>query len=219
VTVVPYQAQRGRLLTRQAGLADRCNFVVGDFNDLEFRPGSFDAVYSIEACCHAADRRRPFGEAFRVLRPGGCFAGYDWCLLPDFERANPDHVRIKEGIEQGNGIAALRPQSDIVESLRDVGFEIERVGDWAATGDYRTPWYGPLAPGFSFTGFRNSRAGAFLSRLVIRFLESIRLAPAGTITVHDVLRLAQWSLVEGGQKQIFTPSFFWVARKPELRST
>jgi sterol 24-C-methyltransferase len=218
VTIVPYQAQRGRLLTRQAGLADRCSFVVGDFNDLQFRPGSFDAVYSIEACCHAADRRGPFGEAFRVLRPGGCFAGYDWCLLPDFERANPDHVRIKEGIEQGNGIAALRPQSDIVESLRDVGFEVERVGDWATTGDHRTPWYGPLAPGFSFTGFRNSRAGAFLSRLLIRFLESIRLAPPGTVAVHDVLRLAQWSLVEGGQKQIFTPSFFWVARKPELRA-
>jgi len=215
VTIVPYQAERGRLLTDRAGLSDRCRYVVGDFNDLEFRPESFDAAYSIEACCHAADRRKPFGEAFRVLRPGGRFGGYDWCLLPGFDPGDPDHLRIKDGIERGNGIAALRPQSDIVESLRDVGFEIERVGDWAVTGDHRLPWYGPLTPSFSLAGFRNSRAGASLSRLLIRFLESIRLAPPGTRTVHDVLRLAQWSLVEGGQKHIFTPSFFWVARKPE----
>jgi len=31
--------------------------------------------------------------------------------------------------------------------------------------------------------------GAFLSRQLIRLLEAVRLAPPGTTTVHDVLRL------------------------------
>ena len=214
VTIVPYQVERGRQLTQRAGLERRCSFVVGDFNRLDFPGSAFDAVYTIEACCHAADRRGPFGEAFRVLRPGGRFAGYDWCLLDAFDPKDPEHLRIKHGIEQGNGVAALGPSSDIIDALRDVGFEIEMSGDWAATGHASAPWYGPLTPGLSLTGFRNSRAGAVLSRLLIRFLEAIRVAPVGTRTVHDVLRLAQWSLVDAGRRGIFTPSYFWVARKP-----
>src|SRR5262249_59746620 len=122
--------------------------------------------------------------------------------------------RLKQGWEEGNGAAPLRPSSDLLDSFRDIGFEIEVSGDWAATGHPSAPWYGPLTPGLSLTGFRNSRAGAFLSRLLIRFLEAIRVAPAGTRTVHDVLRLAQWSLVDAGRRGIFTPSYFWVARKP-----
>ena len=50
--------------------------------------------------------------------------------------------------------------------------------------------------------------------MLIVLLEAVRLAPPGTRTVHDVLRLAQWSLVDAGRRGIFTPSFFWVARKP-----
>jgi len=214
VTIVPYQVERGRLLSARAGLGDRCSFVVGDFNRLEFPGSSFDAAYTIEACCHAADRRGPFSEAFRVLRPGGRFAGYDWCLLDSFNPTDPEHIQIKQGIEQGNGIAALRPASDVVDSLLDAGFEVEVCGDWAATSHPHSPWYGPLTSGLSLTGFRNSRAGAFLSRQLVRVLEALRLAPRGTLMVHDVLRLAQWSLVDAGRRGIFTPSFFWVARKP-----
>ena len=100
---------------------------------------------------------------------------------------------------------------EIVKKMRDANttFAGRSVNDFMMNEARR---------GFSLTGVRNSRAGAFLSRLLIRFLEAVRLAPPGTRTVHDVLRLAQWSLVEGGQKHIFTPSFFWIARKPELRA-
>jgi hypothetical protein len=34
------------------------------------------------------------------------------------------------------------------------------------------------------------------------------------VQVHDVLRVAQSGLVQGGEAMIFTPLYFWVARKP-----
>ena len=41
-----------------------------------FEAETFDAAYAIEATCHAPDRTQCFAEIFRVLRPGGHFAGY-----------------------------------------------------------------------------------------------------------------------------------------------
>ena len=37
-------------------------------------------VFAIESTCHAPDRNGVYGEIFRVLKPGGTFACYEWCL-------------------------------------------------------------------------------------------------------------------------------------------
>ena len=81
-------------------------------------------------------------------------------------------------------------------------------------GDADLPWYSPLDFGVSLNGFRNSRAGAFATHQLVRVLEKARIAPKGTLQMHSVLRLAQTSLVEAGKLDIFTPMYFWVARKP-----
>jgi hypothetical protein len=36
-----------------------------------------------------------YRELFRVLKPGGCFAGYEWCMTASFDADNPEHRRIK----------------------------------------------------------------------------------------------------------------------------
>jgi sterol 24-C-methyltransferase len=214
ITIAPYQVQRGLELNRRAGLQDCCSLVLGDFQEMPFEPRSFDAAYTIEACCHAADRRKPFSEVLRVLKPGGHFSGYDWCMTDAYHPGNLEHERIKGEIEKGNGVARLVSSRELVAALQDVGFEVQYVQDWATSGDSDLPWYQPLASGLSLRGFRNSRAGAFVTHQIVRALETLHLSPRGTVQVHDVLRTAQRSLVEGGRLGIFTPSYFWVARKP-----
>ena len=100
------------------------------------------------------------------------------------------------------------------EALRDSGFEILVACDWVETQGSAPTWYEPLASGLSLTGFRNSRAGAFLTHQIVRTLEGLAVSPPGTTRVHDVLRLAGRALVDGGRTGIFTPMYFWLARKP-----
>jgi sterol 24-C-methyltransferase len=214
ITIAPYQIERGRAHCAKQGLSHLCELVEGDFNKMPFEEGRFDAAYTIEACCHAGDRRGPFKEVFRTLKKGGLFAGYDWCMTDAYVPGDANHERIKLGIEKGNGVAQLVKTSELEHSLKDSGFTLVEAKDWAATSDPELPWYSPLAAGMSITGFRNSRAGAFLTHQIVRALETFRLSPAGTVHTHDVLRLAQRALVEGGSLGIFSPMYFWLARKP-----
>ena len=214
VTISPYQVERARRHTERERLTHLCTYIECDYHHLPFEEGRFSAAYSIEACCHAADRRGPFGEAFRTLAPGALFAGADWCLTAAYRAGDPENARVKQGIEKGNGIAQLVTAGEIDQALTDSGFEILEARDLCDDGDPETPWYSPLEAGLTPAGLRNGRAGAWLTHQLVQTLERLNLAPEGTLQMHDVLRLAQASLVEGGRARIFTPLYFWVARKP-----
>jgi SAM-dependent methyltransferase len=58
--------------------------VVGDFHQLPFEGGAFDALYSCHSLEHAYDLPRALAEFGRVLRPGGLWAievpiGFELC--------------------------------------------------------------------------------------------------------------------------------------------
>ena len=57
---------------------------------------SFDAAYQIEATAHAPDKEGAFAEIWRVLRPGGMFGGYEWCVTSGYNAEDPDHQEIKK---------------------------------------------------------------------------------------------------------------------------
>jgi sterol 24-C-methyltransferase len=213
LTINQYQIDRGTKHNHNARLEKQCGFKLGDFLQMPFEAETFDAAYTIEAACHAADRRGPFKETYRVLKKGALFAGYEWCTTDLFDANNAEHRRIKLGIEKGNGLPDVVSTHEVEQSLKDSGFELLEATDWALTAHQETPWYQPLQSGVSLTGFRNSRAGAFVTHQVVRVLETMRLSPKGTVAAHDLLRTAQASLVEGGETGIFTPMFFFLARK------
>jgi ubiquinone/menaquinone biosynthesis C-methylase UbiE len=48
-----------------------------------FDDEEFDAAYEIEATCHAPDRTACFAQIFRMLKPGGHFAGYVAATRPE----------------------------------------------------------------------------------------------------------------------------------------
>ncbi|RDY06512.1 Cycloartenol-C-24-methyltransferase, partial [Mucuna pruriens] len=211
-----YQIMRAKELNRNTGLDKTCNFIEADFMQIPFPDNSFDAVYAIEATCHAPDVYACYKEIHRVLKPGQCFAAYEWCMTKAFDPNNEEHQKIKAEIEVGNALPEIRLTTKCVEALKQAGFEIIWEKDVAV--DSPVPWYFPLDTShFSFSTFRLTSIGRFFTRSMVRVLEFVGLAPKGSLKVEEILQKASKGLVEGGKKEIFTPMYFFLAQKPNSR--
>ncbi|WFD00526.1 sterol 24-C-methyltransferase [Malassezia yamatoensis] len=219
-----YQVERAQRYTAKAGLSDQVEFVKGDFMHLadHFGPKSFDAVYAIEATCHAPSWEGVYNEIFQVLKPGGVFGVYEWCMTENYDASNPEHRRIAHGIELGDGIPEMRPIHKARQALQSVGFQIETDEDLADKGD-KIPWYYPLegdirkvqTPWDLITCWRMTWVGKFTTQTAVRVLERMGLVPKGTYDVGESLKIAADALVAGAQAKLFTPMMFFVARKPK----
>jgi len=207
-----YQIERAKRLNQQAGLSHQCSFLKADFMKVPQEDNTYDAIYEVEATCHAPDKVGIYTEIKRLLKPGQLFAGYEWVITDKFDNNDPEHVRIKKGIEVGNGLPDLEKPGVIVDALKQAGFEVIEAFDLAPTSDL--PWYLALSPTFSIFGFLHTGLGRWLTGRLVRALEFAKIAPNGSTKVHDMLESAASDLVAGGQKQIFSPMFFVLARKP-----
>ncbi len=212
-----YQLERADRHTQRAKLTHLVDFVKADFMNLPFADDAerFDAIYTIEASCHAPDRVALFEGLRGVMKPGALFAGYEWCLTDAYDEGNPTHVKIKKDIEVGNGLPDLAHTSVIDASLVNAGFEVLESKDLAPTGDAETPWYLALTgEDMSRSSLPRTPVGREITNAVTWLLERLRLAPEGTKKVSDFLNEGADALVAGGKTNTFTPMYFFVARNP-----
>ena len=188
-----------------------------DFLKIPFADNTFDGVYAIEATCHAPKRELVYGEIYRVLKPGQVFACYEWCLTPKYDANNAQHVLIKKKIEEGDGLPDMATEQEVVDALKNVGFEVIEARDMALDETFGgDPWYLPLYPSnnpFTFR-FQLSDTGKFLTRAALWCFEAIRLVPAGTYKVQNMLQQGAWGCAQGGHTGTFTPMYLMIARKP-----
>jgi len=80
VTAIDFTAEycdTARWLNGLVHLQDRIDVIEGDVTDLPLRDASFDLVVSQHVQMNIADKPRLYGEARRVLRPGGRLALWD----------------------------------------------------------------------------------------------------------------------------------------------
>ena len=177
---------------------------------------SFDAAYAIEATIHAPSKVGCYGEVFRVLKPGGCFAAYEYCLTSRFDPNNPRHRKIKSDLEVGGALPDVALPQQVDDALWQVGFELLESGDLAEKAGPGIPWYQPLAGSrFSFAGCRSSRAGRLATHGTLQLMEALGIVPQGTVRVSTLLNLCAKAYVACGRLGIFTPMYFVYARKPQ----
>ncbi|KAK3223927.1 hypothetical protein Dsin_010952 [Dipteronia sinensis] len=208
-----YQITRGKELNRVVGVDKTCDFVKADFMKMPFPDNSFDAVYAIEATCHAPDAYGCYKEIYRVLKPGQCFAAYEWCMTDSFDPQNKEHQRIKAEIEIGDGLPDIRFSRQCLDALKQAGFEIIWEKDLATESP--VTWYLPLDTShFSLSTFRLTAVGRFCTKNLVKVLEYVGLAPKGSQRVQDFLEKAAEGLVEGGRSVFFIHTYRLLSHIP-----
>lgn len=217
-----YQIERATRYAEREGLSKQVKFMKGDFMQMPFPDNTFDAVYAIEATVHAPSLEGVYSEICRVLKPGGVFGVYEWLMTDAYDNDNPEHRKIRLGIEQGDGISNMVKVSEGLAAFKAAGFELLHNEDLADRDD-PVPWYYPLAGSFkhmqSIWDFPTIARMTWWGRgIVHRFvgtMEKFGLFPEGTQKTADSLALAADCLVAGGEKKLFTPMYLMVGRKPQ----
>eukprot|EP01115_Flamella_aegyptia_P008307 TRINITY_DN3453_c0_g1_i1.p1 TRINITY_DN3453_c0_g1~~TRINITY_DN3453_c0_g1_i1.p1 ORF type:complete len:364 (+),score=171.88 TRINITY_DN3453_c0_g1_i1:64-1155(+) len=210
-----YQIARAKIHTRRDHLDGLCDYLKGDFMNMPAEDNTYDAVYEVEATCHAPEKEPVYAEIFRVLKPGGLFAGYEWCMTEKYDENNKSHQDIKFGIELGNGLPPMVKKQEVIDALKSTGFEIIELTDFGfKTEQNPIPWYDTLNGRLTWTGFRYTRVGRWCTAGFVWLLETVRFAPKGSLETALMLNRTADQLVKGGATEIFTPSFFVLCRKP-----
>lgn len=219
ITINRFQVDRGNLMSEREGLRDQVELVQGDFMQMPFPDNHFDAVYAIESTCHAPDRAGVYAEILRVLKPGGIFACYEWCLTDKYDGKNEHHRRIKKDIEVGDGLPDLVHTSVCTKAFKEAGFELHEARDamqdgYLAGGE---PWYMPLMPSWNPTKWPRFQFNPVMFRLmpvILRCFELLKLVPDGTVKTQVMLQAGGVGCAEGGATGAFTPAWLMVGRKP-----
>ncbi len=111
------------MLTEMTGLTGLVKFQQGDALALPFDDQSFDAAYTHNVTMNISDKEAYYGEAFRVVKPGGVFytaelaegpAGPPFFPVPWAKMPEDSHLVSPEETERG---------------LEDAGFEIVEFTD------------------------------------------------------------------------------------------
>ncbi len=180
------QVEKARARAAAANLAQPAGFITCDHMRIDAPDGSFDRAYAIESMPHAVSKEAAFAEVYRILKPGGLFASYDWCMTSKFAPADADHASIKSEIMLGDALPDISLPWEIDRALEKAGFEVLVNDDLAETIRTGVPWYKALgAQKFTPVDFLKTPVG--------------RRADA---------------LARGGRMGIFTPIYFTVGRKP-----
>lgn len=118
-------------------------FLPADMRRLPFTDGAFDAVLCRMGFMFAPDPVAAFGEARRVLRPGGRLAFAVWAA-PELNpwQSHLDEALVAFGVEDRSaerrpgGMFSLADQETLQESLQNAGFSVVEL-----TGVELPRWY------------------------------------------------------------------------------
>jgi len=123
IELTPSRVAGAAELTRRVRLTHRVHVIEGNVMALPLPDASQDAVVSQEALLHVPDLARTFGEAHRVLRPGGRLAFTNWVIHRPLSDAD------KQLLWDGMAAASLIGIDEHARLQREAGFRIELIED------------------------------------------------------------------------------------------
>jgi ubiquinone/menaquinone biosynthesis C-methylase UbiE len=131
--------EHGRRRAREANLEERVRYHHGTATELPFPDNSFTHLLSIEAPEHFRTREKFFGEAMRVLKPGGVIAMADYSLKRQpqnlFEKFIVESARRLWNVPQEN-VDTAESYRNKMEKAKFTRVEIQEIGALTIPGYY-----------------------------------------------------------------------------------
>ncbi len=136
ITLSPIQVGVARDRIESAGLSDRVVCIEGDYGNLPDDMKAADVAYAIESFVHGPDPARFFGEAARIVRPGGALV-----ICDDVRRGGNSRnaQRAIQRFEHGWHINSLLEADDLRSLAGEGGFEHESTEDLSSYLELRRP--------------------------------------------------------------------------------
>lgn len=107
ITIVPFEVGKANALAKKRGLQTKLSYQEMDYCDMSFANDTFDAVYTTEAFVHSPDVERTLKEFFRVLKPGGRLALFEYTMAED-DQFTDTEIEILNRIIDGSAMPGLR---------------------------------------------------------------------------------------------------------------
>lgn len=129
VTISSRQRRLAQGLARRKGLAERCHFHLGDFEDAETGPpgrvARVDVVIAVESFAHAGRPEAPFRTAARHFGPrGGRLIVVDDFLARGAETLGGDEQQLVDTFRRGWHLGTVLDPSGWTEAAGSAGFEL-----------------------------------------------------------------------------------------------
>lgn len=130
ITLSPVQRHWASWSARLGRVARRTAFSCADAEKVDYRPASFDVVWSLECTEHLFDKPRFFRRAATWLRPGGRMAICAW-LAGDGALGDEASDRVSR-VCRDFLCPSLGTSEEYVTWMERAGLVVERVHDWTA---------------------------------------------------------------------------------------
>lgn len=123
VTIVPFEVEASRARAVRCGVSERVRYQQMDYAATSFAGATFDGIYVTESLSHSPEIERTLAEFFRVLKPGGRLALFEYTLAPD-EEFTAREQELLEVVIRGSAMHGLRDfrHGLFGEKLADAGF-------------------------------------------------------------------------------------------------
>lgn len=141
--LTPEYVEVANLLAERTGLKGRIAFIQGDALDTPFEDASFNTVWSQHAAMNIADKAKLYGEAARVLKPGGRLVLYD--ILAG--EGGPPHFPVPWARDPST--SHLVAPEDLRRLLGDAGFEVQH---WRERSEDGLAWFDAASRRFAEKG-------------------------------------------------------------------
>ena len=102
------------------GLSDKVSIQLVEPGPLPFADEMFDLVFSKDSIIHIPDKEALALEAYRVLKPGGCFAASDWLISHD---NSPSSEMVEYLKAEGLDFAMASP-ARYEKAMKNAGFSV-----------------------------------------------------------------------------------------------